>query len=90
MPHLYNPPPGGDLDAAWDKAKTALLHRPPGSLALNYFYTYECFVPAQVCATVNKAYTLKFSVLCCGFRASLLKAMPLTTPRTSIGSTLSL
>ncbi|CAM9404102.1 unnamed protein product, partial [Pylaiella littoralis] len=38
----------GDLDAAWNQAKMALLHRPPAGLVLNYFYTFECFVPAQV------------------------------------------
>ncbi|CAM9588914.1 unnamed protein product, partial [Scytosiphon promiscuus] len=38
----------GDLDAAWTTAKAALLHRAPTSRVLNYFYLFECFVPAQV------------------------------------------
>eukprot|EP00903_Cladosiphon_okamuranus_P016556 g15273.t1 len=43
----------GDLDAAWRKAKTALLHRPAAGV-LTYFYTYECFVPTQAAIVISK------------------------------------
>eukprot|EP00752_Nemacystus_decipiens_P003054 g2831.t1 len=44
----------GDLDAAWDKAKVALMHRPAAGDSLAYFYTFECFVPAQAAAVISE------------------------------------
>lgn len=51
----------------------ALLHRPPAGLVLNYFYTFECFVPAQVC-NVHETRVEAFS---CAARSGVRSQKPL-------------
>jgi len=53
LPSHAPPPPGGDLEAAWEMAMVGLLHRPSAGRAMSYFYIFECFVPMQVCARVR-------------------------------------
>lgn len=49
-------PTDGNLDEAWEAAKTSLQYRDPRHRAMDFFYIYECFAPRQVRVSTTQTY----------------------------------